>query len=168
MLPASTSSPNVNPWEVLEVTNDHRLKLTIEEVEPMCHKFGTLIQIRYVFQNLTDSAFLLQSRFFISPTTGRNGDLILRISTSEGQSLENFALIETVADWQRPDDFKEVVAMGTFETILDFDFSTHLLSTDSPSGEYLVKFLYANYESGTSDTWMGTLSSNQIEICIES
>jgi hypothetical protein len=185
---SSPQSPNfkatveANPtyvalFEITEQTSDGKLLFSIEEANEVCQKVTDPIPVIMSFLNLGDHALTLQSRFALSlDRFPGNGDLIPLLSSIEGTPLispADFRVSDTFGI--EPLTYRQLPPRSSFETIIAYYLPTQTATygraemsdfSSTRAGRYILMFLYKNGYSSSSSTWTGSITSNQIEICV--
>jgi hypothetical protein len=176
---ASTAmSTQVNmPGNFTQIT-DGKLKLTIKELNGKCYHAGDLVPLTITYENLTDKPLIVADYSTVDSHVlyRTQGQLFPALTAADGTQ------IVTPYDLMRVDAFNlnspllhEVPARSVFEVSLEhYYFPTEFVQINAqgqgpnrqiPAGQYRLKFVFIG-NSTHEPEWEGTISSNQVEICV--
>lgn len=176
IFPNQTPTPNdvfANPNEI----TDGILKLSIKELERKCYSPGSAISLEFLYQNLTDGPLTMVDYEQISSVVLRGGfgQLFPILGTTSHKPIFNkLFYFGIIATHPTSPIFQEIYPQSSFSLRKNYYLPTEVGEEDerrqvyirllSP-GQYLLRFAYTAIEHEGS--WEGTVTSNQITICVE-
>jgi hypothetical protein len=155
---------------------DGILLLSVERVADECHNIGDLIELKFLFKNLTEKVIKIPSDFVIAVNRqGAGGNLHPFVTSIAGKDVYGLGDVTMVDIFSTPS--RNQVAISAYDEIgvvLRYEFPKYIIESQSdesnppvtPSpGHYFLRFVYSEYKRNT-DVWFGVIGSNQVEICI--
>jgi hypothetical protein len=167
---ATGQSVVANPVQV----TDDVLKISLEGKSHECYATGDLAVINIVYQNMTSDELLITDFDTLSatPLMFSHGQLIPILTSTDNKRLifsDDLSAGHVINPYSPK--VKKIAPGNSVKIAANYyipdgagEFIGGDLFTKLPSGRYLLKIVYfvANVDKG----WQGTISTNQIEICV--
>jgi hypothetical protein len=165
----------ISVFDYPDQVTDGLLLLSVDKITDKCYKSGEPMQLKFVFENLTDEPLKIPSGFSIAINRrGDKGNIAPLITSTEGVDLFLFADVEIpYFKLMTSNDYITLLGDDDFEIILEYLFPKNVYRQEhktykpmpSSPGRYYLRFVYSENERDI-DTWYGAIGSNRIEICL--
>lgn len=164
-------------FENQEQLSDGILRLSIKKKsDNQCYGLGSPISIVAIYENLTNKPLIIVDYDAVSAQVlfGTSGQLFPVITDADGEEVltpEHTQMMD-VFNTSSP-LLQDLPPRSAFDVPIDFYFPFEIeeidtqqqrISHPTPLGVYYLQFVYIGYKN--SGAWEGSISSNQVEICI--